>query len=679
MKKQNWTVPRMWEGEDVWIIGGGPSVPIQFGVPQDIIEKVQKGQLPVSAYSEYMKDIHDKHVIGVNMAFLLGDWVDLVVWGDPSFFKTHKAGDLLKDFDGMKVACHQHYNTPEMREQGIVTLRRLKRKIKDKKGQVKNSNDGISEDPTGVYWNGNSGGVAINIAALAGAKRIILVGFDMHSSPSHSHWHNQYGGPKKAPYKTHLGCFRQIHEDAERLGIEIMNASPDSAIPYFNKYRVQDILSNKEPVVVDTNIEKSVGTLTKSQTLKQIHHILKPQFYFEVGVLRGQSLKLSQAPKSVGVDSKPRVSVIKGYEIYKMNSDTYFKKHKPDQKIDLAYIDSSHLIEDVLKDFINIEKHCHKDSVIVMDDVAPAHQVQANRIKQSIKWTGDVWKIVPILRRYRPDLDVKLLDTAPTGMLVVRNLDPSNLTLENNYNDILKDWKEAFFDFEVLERKGAYTNLDFLGEEEIRVGIVTPTCSPERAEFLEFLEDTIKKQTKQPYKWIKVDFQKENGQPDIAKRIKHGVKQAFEEGCNFVLFMEDDDYYPLTYVEAMVDKWKENGYPTIIGVQNTLYYHLKARKFHEFHRKDHCSLFCTGVGKNVEMQRISDNAKMVDVKLWKQNPGVFVELEDGTKPIGIKHGLGQSGGSFHDPKRFTQNNGYRLEDFMDEGALDFYLEMSSKI
>ena len=73
-----WQVPKMWEGGECWIIGGGPSMPLQFGVPEDVVRGVLAGQLPFSTYSPFLSPIHDKHVIGINAAFLLGPWLDVI-------------------------------------------------------------------------------------------------------------------------------------------------------------------------------------------------------------------------------------------------------------------------------------------------------------------------------------------------------------------------------------------------------------------------------------------------------------------------------------------------------------------------------------------------------------------------------------------------------------------------
>ena len=95
-----WQVPRIWEGGDVWILGGGPSVPKQFNIPDKVVQEVVAGASP-SVYSPYMSFLHNKHVIGINVAYLIGDWIDMVFFGDASFFLPHQ--QRLAVFTGMKL------------------------------------------------------------------------------------------------------------------------------------------------------------------------------------------------------------------------------------------------------------------------------------------------------------------------------------------------------------------------------------------------------------------------------------------------------------------------------------------------------------------------------------------------------------------------------------------------
>jgi hypothetical protein len=51
-----------------------------------------------------------------------------------------------------------------------------------------------------------------------------------------------------------------------------------------------------------------------------------------------------------------------------------------------------------------------------------------------------VWKLLPILADYRPDLNVNVVAVNPTGMGIVTNLDPSSSTLRDDHADIISKY-----------------------------------------------------------------------------------------------------------------------------------------------------------------------------------------------------------------------------------------------
>ena len=238
-----WAVPKIWDGGECWIIGGGSSIPEQFGVPEELIKKVLDKDDPTSpsVYSPYMSAIHDHHVIGINAAYLIGDWIDIIFFGDNRFFLAHREG--LSKHPGLKVTC----NAKSARYQGVHHLGRCHQHPK-----------GITGSRKHVSWNNNSGAAAISMAVHLGVRRIVLLGFDMQIGEFGQHWHNVYRGmyprrahgkgkgaimvPKKLPFDRHLRGFPMIARDAKRLGVKIVNASPDSAIEQFPKYTVQELL-----------------------------------------------------------------------------------------------------------------------------------------------------------------------------------------------------------------------------------------------------------------------------------------------------------------------------------------------------------------------------------------------------------------------------------------------------
>jgi hypothetical protein len=227
----NWSVPRIWEGGDVWILGGGPSLPKQFEIPQEVIDGVISKALPLSAYSTYMESIHKKHIIGINMAYKIGNWIDMMFFGDTNYFIKNKDDIFL--FPGLKVSC-----TPStIRYEWVKTLNREMPKPY-----------GISTKPNSVSWNTNSGAASISVAVNAGAKRIFLLGFDMKLDGNIQHWHSLYNEkalPKnkvRLPFDRHLKSFPTIANDAKNLGIQIYNICPNSAINNFPKITLQEAL-----------------------------------------------------------------------------------------------------------------------------------------------------------------------------------------------------------------------------------------------------------------------------------------------------------------------------------------------------------------------------------------------------------------------------------------------------
>jgi hypothetical protein len=234
-----WNVPKIWEGGEVWIIGGGPSVTEQFGIPKKVVKSVVEGTSTPIAYSPYMSAIHDKHVIGINVAYKIGNWIDFVFFGDFSFFLKEKQG--LASFKGIKVSC-----APQCEKYNWVKFT----------GRDMQKPRGLSQNKALVSWNGNSGAAAISLAAHLGASRIILLGFDMKLGDNNAqHWHDLYQRKeylenkdrKKVhlPFDRHLIGFPEIAKDAKKMGIKILNACPDSAINDFPKGTVMDILEGK--------------------------------------------------------------------------------------------------------------------------------------------------------------------------------------------------------------------------------------------------------------------------------------------------------------------------------------------------------------------------------------------------------------------------------------------------
>lgn len=225
-----WKVPEMWSGGECWIIGGGLSMPRQFGVPEETIDDVLSGRSPITVYNDYLSDLFLKHVIGVNIAFLLGDWVSVLFFCDRQIYRGYR--NLIRAFPNLKVTdCGNDSNLSTAKG-----IKRLKRDL----------SYGISTERDTIRWNENSGMAAINFAVHTGVKRINLLGFDLQPTDSKDHWHYGYQFYQKRVqtmrYKVWLKRYPRFAEEVKKVGIEVLNVNPDSALDVFPKVQLKDIL-----------------------------------------------------------------------------------------------------------------------------------------------------------------------------------------------------------------------------------------------------------------------------------------------------------------------------------------------------------------------------------------------------------------------------------------------------
>lgn len=197
--------------------------------------------------------------------------------------------------------------------------------------------------------------------------------------------------------------------------------------------------------------------------LRGLHSHLQPSTYLEIGIRNGGSLALSRC-RSVGIDPAYNLTAeIDGdLALFRTISDEYFSRPEPlapfgNRPIDLAFIDGLHLFEFALRDFIYVERHAATGGVAIFDDVFPRTVDEAARDRHTVSWTGDVFKVLQVLERYRPDLACIRVGTQPTGLFVVAGLDPTSTVLHDHYDEIIEQYITADpqdVPAEILDRAG---------------------------------------------------------------------------------------------------------------------------------------------------------------------------------------------------------------------------------
>jgi len=184
------------------------------------------------------------------------------------------------------------------------------------------------------------------------------------------------------------------------------------------------------------------------QVLARIHEYLRPATYLEIGVDQGLSFDIVRPETlALGVDPKPQPQNPLGprQRVYAETSDEFFEQRDviselDGQTLDLAFIDGMHQFEFALRDFINIEKYCSADSIILIHDVYPIDAMSAARERVSWFWSGDIWRVILTLNKYRPDLSVNVIAARPTGLAIVQNLDPHSRVLDERQREIIDEF-----------------------------------------------------------------------------------------------------------------------------------------------------------------------------------------------------------------------------------------------
>jgi hypothetical protein len=199
------------------------------------------------------------------------------------------------------------------------------------------------------------------------------------------------------------------------------------------------------------------------RVLNWIHQILRPANYIEIGVHKGISLiQARRETPTLGIDPSPSIEprikdeLPDATTIYELTSDAFFARYDLSDllggPVELAFIDGLHLFEQVLRDFVNLEKHSTAGTVMLLHDCLPLDEVTASREQTTDFYCGDVWKAALALRRQRPEMEMITVPTAPTGLCLVRGLDNSNRRLEDDLPDIVATYRDLDFDYYLAHR-----------------------------------------------------------------------------------------------------------------------------------------------------------------------------------------------------------------------------------
>lgn len=203
----------------------------------------------------------------------------------------------------------------------------------------------------------------------------------------------------------------------------------------------------------------------------------------------------------------------------------------------------------------------------------------------------------------------------------------------------------------------------------------------DRPRFLENLMRMINAQTLQPTEVYELGSPPENDVCDISKRYRLGYLHLSKVSkADVIAFMEVDDYYAPNYLEEMAKAWQEAGKPDLFGTTNTIYYNIKLFAYFKMQHYLSGIAMATLIKPNLDLGNVIDEDPYFDKHIYNHITNKELFTPNKTICIGIKHGDGMTGGSYHHERldRFTTNKGITdydksfLKANMDKDSFEFY-------
>ncbi len=154
-------------------------------------------------------------------------WADVLYAADTRWWLTYKERALA--FAGRKVTIRDRNGLPDSVELLQVS-----------------PTAPFDTRPTHLVTGGNSGYQAVHLAAHFGAKRIVLVGFDMKEGKNNRrHWFGNHPGSLNArgnfiPWARQFKMLADYLEN--KLRIDVINCTTDTALTCFRRANLEDVL-----------------------------------------------------------------------------------------------------------------------------------------------------------------------------------------------------------------------------------------------------------------------------------------------------------------------------------------------------------------------------------------------------------------------------------------------------
>lgn len=105
-------------------------------------------------------------------------------------------------------------------------------------------NEGISTDPRHIHYGWNSGFQCCNLVFLMGARRLLLLGFDMKMTAGKRHWFGDHPEKlnKESGYNKWVDSMDGAAAGYARAGCEVINCSRETSLLQYKRAAIVDCI-----------------------------------------------------------------------------------------------------------------------------------------------------------------------------------------------------------------------------------------------------------------------------------------------------------------------------------------------------------------------------------------------------------------------------------------------------
>lgn len=209
--QEYWAVEPIFKDETVICLASGPSL------TQEICEMIR-----------------GRKSIVVNSSCHLAPWADVLYFTDSSWYEQRR--ELVANWPGIVVSMSK------------TAKRELPDKVKRVQGEGDPSVRPVRFPPLGssvIRQGRTSGHTAVSLAIAFGAKRVVLLGYDMRVVAGREHHHSEYTGERDLDQyaKDFVPAFNGWNAAARESGVEVVNCTPGSAVTEFSFADLDEVLT----------------------------------------------------------------------------------------------------------------------------------------------------------------------------------------------------------------------------------------------------------------------------------------------------------------------------------------------------------------------------------------------------------------------------------------------------